>query len=156
VPGAGLPLFELSLLVLFIELYGRSVFLTLPAGLFDSNRLSALSKSLFAASGLGLPALAYAWNGFLNVLFCFCGVCCVLAEFWRDGNGELPPGIGDQPSGRSFTKLLGNNPTILLSLLSLPIHHDPSPAFRHSMRSPSMKPRSRFVCPLSVYITYYL
>lgn len=52
--------------------------------------------------------------------------------------------IGLKSSGRTSTKLDGKRPTILLSRRSLPVHHDPSPALRHSIRSPSMKPRSRF------------
>lgn len=53
---------------------------------------------------------------------------------------------GRKSSGSTSTKFEGNRPTILLSRRSLPIHHEPSPALRHSINSPSMKPRSRFDC----------
>lgn len=53
---------------------------------------------------------------------------------------------GRKSSGRTSTKFEGNRPTILLSRRSLPIHHEPSPALRHSISSPSIKPRSRFDC----------
>lgn len=36
----------------------------------------------------------------------------------------------------------------LLSLRNRPIHHDPSPAFKHSIKSPSIKPKSRFDCAI--------
>lgn len=60
------------------------------------------------------------------------------------GIGLVDRLTGRKSSGRTSTKLEGNKPTIRLSLRSLPVHHDPSPALRHSIRSPSMKPRSRF------------
>lgn len=39
-----------------------------------------------------------------------------------------------------------------LSLRKRPIHQDPSPAFRHSMRSPSTNPRSLFDSPPQEYV----
>ena len=61
-------------------------------------------------------------------------------------------GVGWKDSSKTFTKLLGNNPTALGSLRSLPIHHSPSPAFKASIRSPSMNPRSFFVSPPHEYV----
>lgn len=54
--------------------------------------------------------------------------------------------VGLKFSGISSTKLEGKTPIALLSRHSLPVHHEPSPALRHSIRSPSMKPRSRLFC----------
>ncbi len=42
-----------------------------------------------------------------------------------------------------------------LSLRKRPIHHDPSPALRHSIKSPSTKPRSRFVSPPQEYVALH-
>ncbi len=42
-----------------------------------------------------------------------------------------------------------------LSRRNLPIHHDPSPALRHSIKSPSTNPRSRFVSPPQEYIALH-
>src|SRR4051794_21743838 len=50
-----------------------------------------------------------------------------------------------------MTKFEGKRPIMRLSRLSLPIHHDPSPALRHSIKSPSTKPRSRSVSPPHEY-----
>jgi hypothetical protein len=55
---------------------------------------------------------------------------------------------GRKLSSSTWTKFEGNRPIIRLSRRNLPIHHDPSPAFKHSIRSPSMNPRSRFDCNL--------
>lgn len=87
----------------------------------------------------------------------FWAVGFAAAEFGVDVLDMLPPPpdcsgnglalrLGWKFSSRSFTKFEGNSPTMRLSRLNRPIHHDPSPALRHSIRSPSMKPRSRFVC----------
>lgn len=59
------------------------------------------------------------------------------------GNGLVDLVMGLKFSGNTSTKFDGKTPIILLSRHSLPVHHDPSPAFRHSIRSPSMKPKSR-------------
>ena len=69
------------------------------------------------------------------------------------GNGLTDRVVGRKLSGRTSTKLEGNTPTALLSRHSLPVHHEPSPALRHSMRSPSMNPRSRLDCNASVVST---
>lgn len=61
------------------------------------------------------------------------------------GRGLTDLLVGRKVSGSTWTKLLGNTPTVRRSRKSRPVHHDPSPALRHSIRSPSMKPRSRFV-----------
>jgi hypothetical protein len=59
--------------------------------------------------------------------------------------------VGRKVSSRTMTKFEGKRPIMRLSRLSLPIHHDPSPALRHSMRSPSIKPRSLSVSPPQEY-----
>lgn len=97
-------------------------------------------------------------KGFLNMLFDFCGVgfACSSALFCLD---IMLPGPlmglplrlhGWKSSLRSSTKFDGNSPTMRLSRFNRPIHHDPSPALRTSIRSPSIKPRSRFVCPPTI------
>lgn len=59
------------------------------------------------------------------------------------GSGLVDLLIGLKLSGKTSTKLEGKSPIILLSRHNRPVHHDPSPAFRHSIRSPSMNPKSR-------------
>lgn len=54
--------------------------------------------------------------------------------------------VGRKSSGSTSTKLDGKEPTVLRSRNSLPTHHEPSPAFKHSIKSPSMNPRSCFDC----------
>lgn len=56
-------------------------------------------------------------------------------------NGLADLVIGRKLSGNTSTKFDGKTPTVLLRR-NLPVHHDPSPAFKHSIKSPSMKPRS--------------
>lgn len=63
------------------------------------------------------------------------------------GSGLVDRLTGRKWSGRTSTKLEGKTPTVLLRR-NLPVHHDPSPAFRHSIRSPSTKPRSRWDCTM--------
>jgi hypothetical protein len=126
--------------VLFIDEYGPR-FLTLPLGVVAGE-----SESLFFAARFGDAALEYAWKGFLKAFF---SGTCVFAEFCLLGRGlalRLALGKGWNVSGRTSTKFEGNRPTMRLSRLKRPIHHEPSPALRHSMRSPSINPRSRFVC----------
>jgi hypothetical protein len=93
-------------------------------------------------------------NGFLNMLLLFCGTSLTgCALFCRDMdprpfcdvNGLALRFHGWKSSASSSTKLDGNRPTMRLSRFKRPIHHEPSPALRHSMRSPSMNPRSRLV-----------
>jgi hypothetical protein len=92
-------------------------------------------------------------KGFLKMLLDFGGACfaCSIALFCLE---MMLPGPliglplrlhGWKSSLRSSTKLDGNSPTMRLSRFNLPIHHDPSPALSTSIRSPSMKPRSRLV-----------
>ena len=76
---------------------------------------------------------------------------CGLKGLWlgdRSGIGLEALLAGRKLSSRTSTKFDGNNPIIRLSLRSLPIHHDPSPALRHSIKSPSTNPRSRLDCIL--------
>ena len=55
----------------------------------------------------------------------------------------------------TWTKLDGNNPIARLSRRKRPIHQEPSPAFRHSIKSPSTNPRSLFVSPPHEYIALH-
>lgn len=59
-----------------------------------------------------------------------------------DVKGLIDLLMGRKSSGSTSTKLEGKTPTVLFRL-NLPVHHDPSPAFRHSIKSPSINPRSR-------------
>ena len=75
----------------------------------------------------------------------FCGEPLGLGELLLAiGLADLVVGL--KSAGISSTKLEGKTPIALLSRHSLPVHHEPSPALRHSIRSPSMKPRSRLLC----------
>jgi len=114
----------------------------MPIGLGDGPRDIDIDScffisALFASAGSGA---AYAWNGFRNA-FDFSGFGLMLGV--RSGIGLEDLLVGRKLSSRTSTKLEGNNPIDRLSLHSLPIHHDPSPALRHSIRSPSTNPRSR-------------
>ena len=55
-------------------------------------------------------------------------------------------------ASNTCTKFDGKSPIARLSLRNRPIHQEPSPAFKHSMRSPSTKPRSRFDSPPHEYV----
>lgn len=134
---------------LCIDEYGFGVllFLVLPGGV-GVPLLAFSSSSRAAASGLGLPALAYDEKAFLKYVFFFCGVeldslrpSGELTEALC-GRGLALRDLGWKSSPKTLTKLDGNAPTIRRSRFSLPTHQEPSPALRHSMRSPSMKPRS--------------
>lgn len=88
----------------------------------------------------------YPENGLRRFGFCFGGWLCDCP-----GIGLAARLVGWKLSSSTITKLEGNNPIMRLSRLNLPIHHDPSPALRHSIRSPSMNPRSRPVSPPQEY-----
>ena len=95
--------------------------------------------SLVEAVGVGA---AYDWNGFRKlVLAAGCGVGL------GEGIGLAALLAGMKDSSRTCTKFDGNSPMARLSRRSRPIHHEPSPAFKHSMRSPSTKPKSFFDSP---------
>jgi hypothetical protein len=94
------------------------------------------------ASGFGEAPKRYDWKGFLTDF-----VLC--AGFGAGSLGGI--GLGHREGGRkdsssTWTKFEGNEPTMRGSRRRRPVHHDPSPALRHSMRSPSRNPRSRLVC----------
>ena len=99
--------------------------------------------SFFATDPL-YSNFSYAWKGFLNVDGDLCGLVAGLLLRVKD-EALREMGIGWKLSSRTLTKLEGNSPTARLSRRSLPVHHEPSPAFKHSMRSPSMNPRSRLL-----------
>ena len=67
------------------------------------------------------------------------------------GIGLVARVMGRKLSSKTLTKFEGNRPIARRSLCSLPIHQDPSPAFKHSIRSPSTNPRSFFVSPPQEY-----
>jgi hypothetical protein len=87
------------------------------------------------------PNSLYPWNGLRKTLFDLDGAATVVG-----GETLRRMGAGWNFSSRTWTKLEGNRPTMRRSRLSRPIHQDPSPALRHSIRSPSMKPRSFLLC----------
>jgi hypothetical protein len=91
---------------------------------------------------------AYDWNGFLDgfgLTSLLCGLNgLVLGDLSGIGLDALL--AGRKLSSSTWTKFDGKRPIIRLSRRNLPIHHDPSPAFRHSIKSPSTKPKSRFDC----------
>lgn len=106
------------------------------------------------ATEAGDTASLCAWNGFRQTVFCFLGADVGLLI------GEDPASIiglvvsrltGTKSSLRSSTKFDGNNPTARLSRRNRPIHHCPSPAFKHSIKSPSTNPRSLVVSPPQEY-----
>jgi hypothetical protein len=101
-----------------------------------------LSSARFANAGSGA---AYAVKGFRKaLLFVFCGGGLYgfgLGD--RSGIGLDALLVGRKLSSKTSTKFEGNSPIMRLSRRNLPIHHDPSPAFKHSIKSPSMKPKSR-------------
>ena len=115
----------------FILEYGLNFFLTgLSSGVLP-RELQPLSR---------YPNSLYPWKGLRKTLFDFCGAATVGGETFRR------MGAGWNFSSSTWTKLDGKRPTMRLSRRRRPIHHDPSPAFRHSIRSPSMNPRSFLVC----------
>ena len=102
------------------------------------------------------PTFSYASNGFLNTLLLFAGLAD--ASLWDAcviGEGFLLTGAGWKLSSSTLTKLLGNSPMARGSLRNLPIHQEPSPALRASIRSPSMNPRSFFVSPPHEYVAWH-
>lgn len=68
--------------------------------------------------------------------------------------GLVPRLTGWKSASRTRTKLDGKSPVVLF-LRNRPIHQDPSPAFRHSMRSPSMNPKSLFDSPPHEYVALH-
>ena len=103
-------------------------------------------ETLFGEVEIGEGAFLYPENGLRMFDFCFCDWFC-----WSPGIGLVARLVGWKLSSRTMTKFEGKRPIMRLSRLSLPIHHDPSPALRHSIRSPSTKPRSRSVSPPHEY-----
>lgn len=153
-----LPSDDLSFELLFMAENGLWLFFKLPLGVL--NALPPLRRdSRPAASGFGLPAAAYAVKGFLKTVFFF----SITAGWGLAALDMLPPPlvlagmgeVGRKSSLSTSTKFDGKRPTIRRSRFNLPIHHEPSPALRHSIRSPSMKPRSRFVSPPHEYVALH-
>lgn len=97
----------------------------------------------------GGRASLWAWNGFRKTVFCFLGpaVGFIRGEGFGITKGVAVRLTGTKSSPSTSTKLDGKRPIIRLSRRSLPVHHCPSPALRHSIRSPSTNPRSFFVSP---------
>jgi hypothetical protein len=111
----------------FMLEYGLNFFFVLSSGV--------LPRELHPSSRY--PNSLYPWNGLRKTLFDFCGAATVVG-----GETLRRMGAGWNFSSRTWTKLEGKSPTMRRSRLRRPIHHDPSPALRHSIRSPSMNPRS--------------
>lgn len=106
---------------------------------------------MVAAAGSLFPGVeTYAWNG-LRKVFAFCGVDVGLPFRELDpldgGSGLVVRITGRKLSSSNCTKFEGKRPIALLSLCRRPIHQDPSPALRHSIRSPSTNPRSLLLSP---------
>ena len=82
--GAGDAVSRLSVDDLFMDEYGFFCARRLPFGSGASP--PAFCICLAAAAGFGEAAAAYAVNGFLNMLFAFCGACLGVdwALFCRD------------------------------------------------------------------------
>lgn len=102
-----------------------------------------------------MVAVLYPWNGFLAFAFSFFfwrfSILFLLPAFNEPGSGLTERLTGTKLSSSTVTKFEGNKPIMRRSLRSLPIHQDPSPALRHSIKSPSMKPRSLSVSPPQEY-----
>lgn len=106
------------------------------------------------ATEAGDTASLCAWKGFRQTVFCFLGaeVGLLIGEDPASTIGLVVSRLtGTKSSLRSSTKLDGNSPTARLSRRNRPIHHCPSPAFKHSIKSPSTNPRSRVVSPPQEY-----
>jgi hypothetical protein len=101
----------------------------------------------------GARASLWAWKGFLKTVFCFLGaeVGFVIGDTAAGTMGLIDRLTGTKFSSNTWTKFEGNNPTMRRSLRSRPIHHWPSPAFRHSIKSPSTNPKSRLLSPPHEY-----
>ena len=106
-------------------------------------------EPLRASSEDGDRASLCAWKGLRKTVFCFLGadVGLLMGEPPAWIIGLVSRLIGTKSSLMSSTKLDWNSPTARLSRRNRPIHHCPSPAFRHSIRSPSTNPKSRVVSP---------
>ena len=125
--------------------------LNLLFSFFFSTSLSGVA-SLLLSKLPRFPKTSYAWYGFRNPtlpLEMLCFGCWVTGVVFR----LLGAGVNDSSS--TVTKFEGNRPMARGSRLSLPIHHDPSPAFSASIKSPSMKPRSFFVSPPHEYVALH-
>jgi hypothetical protein len=111
-------------------------------GARDDRMLSCFFNS--ARFNAAWSGAAYASNG-LRYAFdlAFCGALGLKGLGVRSGIGLDTRLAGRKLSSRTSTKFDGNRPIMRLSRLSRPIHHEPSPALRHSIRSPSTNPRSR-------------
>lgn len=78
--------------------------------------------------------------------------CDSVPALFMGGSGLVVRLIGRKLSSRTLTKFEGKTPIARLSRCKRPIHHDPSPALRHSIKSPSMNPKSRFDSPPQEYV----
>lgn len=133
----------------FMLLYGRNLLFSLFA---FSMSLSGVPSFDFPSKLLRPSNSSYAWYGFLNRdLFLAAADCfgCLSGVTLRLF------GAGWNDSSSTCTKLDGKRPTALGSRRKRPIHQDPSPALRASMRSPSMKPRSFLVSPPHEYVALH-
>lgn len=122
-------------------------------GVWGTEPFTGVFDWLLANSEAGDSASLWAWNGLRKTVFCFFGaaVGLLIGDAPTCTNGLVSRLIGTKSSPMSSTKLDGNRPTARLSRRSRPIHHCPSPAFRHSIKSPSTNPKSLVVSPPHEY-----
>lgn len=85
----------------------------------------------------------------------FCGDFDRLPDGLEAGIGLDARLTGWKLSSSTLTKFDGKSPTARLSLRKRPVHHEPSPALRHSIRSPSTNPRSLFDSPPHEYVALH-
>ena len=86
-----------------------------------------------------------------SFFFCTFSILFFSPALSAPGNGLTDRLTGTKVSSSTATKFEGKRPIMRRSLRSLPIHQEPSPALRHSIRSPSMNPRSLSVSPPHEY-----
>lgn len=124
---------------------------TLPSrgGVCGIEGAAGLDSVARRATEAGDTASLCAWNGFRHTVFCFLGadVGLLIGDDPASTIGLVSRLTGTKSSLKSSTKLDGNSPTARLSRRNRPIHHCPSPAFKHSIKSPSTNPKSRVVSP---------
>lgn len=122
-------------------------------GVWGMAGAAGLDSVARRATEAGDTASLCAWKGFRQTVFCFLGadVGLLIGEDPASTIGLVSRLTGTKSSLKSSTKLDGNNPTARRSRRNRPIHHCPSPAFKHSIKSPSTNPRSRVVSPPHEY-----
>jgi len=118
-------------------------------GVWGIELFTGVFEPLRAKLDEGDNASLCAWKGLRNTVLVFFGadVGLLIGDDPERTMGLVSRLTGTKSSLISSTKLEGNSPTARLSRRSRPIHHCPSPAFRHSIKSPSTNPKSLVVSP---------